>query len=368
MRSSYLALTSTVICPRDRKPGPGRTRRAGSRRGCHVSVWTPTIARSRTRSACWILRSISTRAAIADRRPWPGFIPWVARPAAWFGCISTALLKPCPGQAQRCWLRGARSASSAGSRGTSSWVRSPSAWSSAVSPPTRIWSWKASRLLRKSSSIQSLGCTSEQSSERPLIAHPMDPARSTLQHRFGVPNCLDMASADLCSPYAFGVKFEDCEAVLFDLDGVLTPTADVHMRAWQSMLSDFLLRRGIAEPYVSSDYFHYIDGKPRYEGVRSFLPSRWRSQRSANRRNRVWAGKPQERGVRRCPGRRRRDPLSGYGGATGSAGRAWHQDGGRFLLAQCAVRARSGWPARTVLGRRGRSGGGRLGAGRQALG
>jgi beta-phosphoglucomutase family hydrolase len=102
----------------------------------------------------------------------------------------------------------------------------------------------------------------------------MDPARSTLQPRFGVPNCLDMASSDRCSPYAFGVKFEDCEAVLFDLDGVLTPTADVHMRAWQSMLSDFLLRRGIAEPYVSSDYFHYIDGKPRYEGVRSFLHSR----------------------------------------------------------------------------------------------
>jgi beta-phosphoglucomutase family hydrolase len=70
------------------------------------------------------------------------------------------------------------------------------------------------------------------------------------------------------------VRFQECDAVLFDLDGVLTPTADVHMRAWQSMFSDFLLRKGITEPYLSSDYFDYIDGKPRYEGVRSFLNSR----------------------------------------------------------------------------------------------
>jgi beta-phosphoglucomutase family hydrolase len=70
------------------------------------------------------------------------------------------------------------------------------------------------------------------------------------------------------------VRFQECEAVLFDLDGVLTPTADVHMRAWQSMFSDFLLRKGITEPYLSSYYFDYIDGKPRYEGVRSFLNSR----------------------------------------------------------------------------------------------
>jgi len=70
------------------------------------------------------------------------------------------------------------------------------------------------------------------------------------------------------------VQLNECDAVLFDLDGVLTPTADVHMRAWQQMFSDFLLRRGIAEPYLTSDYFTYIDGKPRYEGVRSFLAAR----------------------------------------------------------------------------------------------
>jgi len=70
------------------------------------------------------------------------------------------------------------------------------------------------------------------------------------------------------------VQLAECDAVLFDLDGVLTPTAEIHMRAWQQLFSDFLLRRGIAEPYLTSDYFDYIDGKPRYEGVRSFLAAR----------------------------------------------------------------------------------------------
>ena len=69
-------------------------------------------------------------------------------------------------------------------------------------------------------------------------------------------------------------SWDDYDAVLFDLDGVLTPTADVHMRAWQQMFIDFLTKRGVGEPYQESDYFDYIDGKPRYDGVRSFLASR----------------------------------------------------------------------------------------------
>ena len=67
---------------------------------------------------------------------------------------------------------------------------------------------------------------------------------------------------------------DDFDAVLFDLDGVLTPTAEVHMRAWEKMFSDYLAAAGIAEPYTESDYFDHIDGKPRYDGVRSFLASR----------------------------------------------------------------------------------------------
>jgi beta-phosphoglucomutase-like phosphatase (HAD superfamily) len=71
------------------------------------------------------------------------------------------------------------------------------------------------------------------------------------------------------------VIWDDYAAALFDLDGVLTPTAEVHMRAWQDLFVDFLTKRGIVDqPYVEQDYFDHIDGKPRYDGVRSFLASR----------------------------------------------------------------------------------------------
>jgi beta-phosphoglucomutase family hydrolase len=70
------------------------------------------------------------------------------------------------------------------------------------------------------------------------------------------------------------VNWDDYDAALFDLDGVLTPTADVHMRAWQELFSSYLAEHGLGEPYVESDYFDYIDGKPRYDGVRSMLESR----------------------------------------------------------------------------------------------
>ncbi len=70
------------------------------------------------------------------------------------------------------------------------------------------------------------------------------------------------------------MNWEDYDAALFDLDGVLTPTADVHMLAWDKMFSEFLSARGIDDPYTEADYFDYVDGKPRYDGVRSFLMSR----------------------------------------------------------------------------------------------
>jgi beta-phosphoglucomutase family hydrolase len=62
-------------------------------------------------------------------------------------------------------------------------------------------------------------------------------------------------------------------AVLFDLDGVLTPTADIHTRAWRTMFDEFLVPRGLA-PFTDDDYLRYVDGKPRFDGVRSFLASR----------------------------------------------------------------------------------------------
>jgi beta-phosphoglucomutase family hydrolase len=70
------------------------------------------------------------------------------------------------------------------------------------------------------------------------------------------------------------VNWHEYGAALFDLDGVLTPTAEVHMRAWRQLFVDFLTKRGIDQPYVASDYFNYIDGKPRYDGIRAFLASR----------------------------------------------------------------------------------------------
>lgn len=63
-------------------------------------------------------------------------------------------------------------------------------------------------------------------------------------------------------------------AVLFDLDGVITPTADVHMRAWSDMFNSYLTTRSGQSPYTDDDYFAYVDGKPRYNGVRDFLHSR----------------------------------------------------------------------------------------------
>ena len=63
-------------------------------------------------------------------------------------------------------------------------------------------------------------------------------------------------------------------ALLFDLDGVLTPTAVVHEQAWQELFDGYLAETGHPEGYQESDYFDHIDGKPRFDGVRDFLTSR----------------------------------------------------------------------------------------------
>ena len=70
------------------------------------------------------------------------------------------------------------------------------------------------------------------------------------------------------------MEWNDYDAVLFDLDGVVTPTSLVHMRAWDQLFTPFLASKGITPAYTDVDYFAYVDGKPRYEGVRSMLASR----------------------------------------------------------------------------------------------
>ncbi len=73
--------------------------------------------------------------------------------------------------------------------------------------------------------------------------------------------------------------FANYDAVLFDLDGVITDTARVHANAWKQMFDAYLASRAVDQGKVrlfdsDSDYREYVDGKPRYDGVRSFLESR----------------------------------------------------------------------------------------------
>lgn len=70
------------------------------------------------------------------------------------------------------------------------------------------------------------------------------------------------------------------EAVLFDLDGVLTATARLHAASWKRMFDDYLRSRASARaeafrPFeMPGDYARFVDGRPRYDGVRTFLASR----------------------------------------------------------------------------------------------
>ncbi|MBA5874164.1 MAG: beta-phosphoglucomutase family hydrolase [Nitrospira sp. CR1.2] len=70
------------------------------------------------------------------------------------------------------------------------------------------------------------------------------------------------------------------EAVLFDLDGVLTKTAVVHATAWKRLFDEYLQARALRDhapfqPFdILLDYQRYVDGKLRYDGVRAFLESR----------------------------------------------------------------------------------------------
>ena len=76
------------------------------------------------------------------------------------------------------------------------------------------------------------------------------------------------------------VIWNQFDAVLFDLDGVLTATAKVHASCWKKMFDEYLQKRTtrLGEPFhpfeIGTDYRLYVDGKPRFDGVRDFLRSR----------------------------------------------------------------------------------------------
>lgn len=79
---------------------------------------------------------------------------------------------------------------------------------------------------------------------------------------------------------SFDITRKDFDALLFDLDGVITRTAKVHSLSWKQLFDEYIEKTDrIPEkdkrPFdMEADYLTFVDGKPRYEGVRSFLESR----------------------------------------------------------------------------------------------
>jgi beta-phosphoglucomutase family hydrolase len=97
-------------------------------------------------------------------------------------------------------------------------------------------------------------------------------------------------------------------ACLFDLDGVLTQTAKLHSAAWKEMFDEFLKERAERtgeefEPFEDPDYERYVDGRPRIDGVRTFLDARGiehddeLDRRLGNRKNELVLQLIRERGV-----------------------------------------------------------------------
>jgi HAD superfamily hydrolase (TIGR01509 family) len=61
------------------------------------------------------------------------------------------------------------------------------------------------------------------------------------------------------------------QAVLFDLDGVLAPTALIHRAAWRELFAGYFAAHGVTPGYTENDYFSNIDGRPRFSGVETEL-------------------------------------------------------------------------------------------------
>ena len=75
------------------------------------------------------------------------------------------------------------------------------------------------------------------------------------------------------------LRWQDCRGLLLDLDGVITPTLDIHWRAWHHLFVTYLHQRATElgqplAPYTTEDYFTYVDGRHRLDGVSNILRSR----------------------------------------------------------------------------------------------
>jgi beta-phosphoglucomutase family hydrolase len=102
---------------------------------------------------------------------------------------------------------------------------------------------------------------------------------------------------------------DQIEACLFDLDGVLTPTAKVHEAAWKQLFDEFLSHRSApGKPFTDEDYEQYVDGRPRADGVRTFLASRGISlpdrevEELSVRKDTLFVGRLRRDGVQPFPG------------------------------------------------------------------
>jgi trehalose 6-phosphate phosphatase len=90
----------------------------------------------------------------------------------------------------------------------------------------------------------------------------------------------DIMNSKEISKKKAGIDLDQYDAAIFDMDGVITNSARAHAAAWKKMFDEYLQelnKKGIHdhEPFdPEDDYYRYVDGKPRYEGTKSFLESR----------------------------------------------------------------------------------------------
>jgi len=102
----------------------------------------------------------------------------------------------------------------------------------------------------------------------------------TLKEGKPVSATVERAAPEVVATVGENLPREKYDAVLFDMDGVLTATAEVHAEAWKRTFDAYLQERSdrTGEPFrpfeIGADYLLHVDGKPRQDGVRDFLHSR----------------------------------------------------------------------------------------------
>lgn len=129
--------------------------------------------------------------------------------------------------------------------------------------------------------IETRRCPAEARSSRSLgAAHRFIFFTTSQPHHTVAPASDSLLPTPAANSAGVGATLRAFDVAIFDMDGVITQTAAVHSLAWKRMFDEFLrpyaARRG--EPFVefthARDYLAYVDGRPRYQGVETFLKSR----------------------------------------------------------------------------------------------